>query len=803
MTLAALTFHWGTWIAAIVAFLLGWLITWFFGNRGKQHEEVLRRVVETSTDESTRLKTLSDEHHGALKLKDDALLRIKGDHENELVALKTDRDKALAVVKERDLEVNTHKAEATKLQGLVGTVDTSKKEIDDLRGQLNKQKADYEVTVGDWRKRAESGEAAKAAAEKRVADVQADHTRVIGEWQTKVTAADAAKGAAEQKVSAVEAAKAAAEKRVADVQAEHAKVAADHSRVVGEWQSKASAAESKATEVHGLLGSTKADNERVVVEWRTRAEKAEGELGNWSRRYAELETGNKKSAADHEAAVGEWRSKVTAADAAKVAAEKRVADVQAEHAKVAADHTRVVGDWQSKASAAESKATEVQGLLGSAKADNDKVLTEWRARAEKAEGELGNWSRRYAELETGNKKFAADHEAALGEWRSKVSAADAAKVAAEKRIVETQAEQSRVAADHSRVVGEWQSKASAAEQKATEVHGLLGSAKADNDKALTEWRARAEKAETDLGNWSRRYSELEASTSKSGADHERVLGDWRKRAETSEASVAEATKRSTEWDTKYKSLESTHAGCAASLAASQAKHTEVQGLLGSRDTELSSLKGKLAEVTAGPDDLLVIEGIGPKINQALRADGLTRWVHVRDASQDRLKSAIEKAGITFAPSMTTWPKQAAYLVDGDQAGFKQYTEFLISGQDPTAYGAEVVIGTKEVEALASGAVYGSGNVEVAAVAKNKDGGDNLMLVEGIGPKFNAALNTAGIDTFNKLAASSEPQLRAAIQAAGLNFAPSITTWAEQAGLLAKGDMVAFKALTDRLVAGRG
>ncbi len=80
--------------------------------------------------------------------------------------------------------------------------------------------------------------------------------------------------------------------------------------------------------------------------------------------------------------------------------------------------------------------------------------------------------------------------------------------------------------------------------------------------------------------------------------------------------------------------------------------------------------------------------------------------------------------------------------------------------------------------------------------------DDLKRLEGIGPKMNDALVAAGLDSFAKLAASNQGSLRAAIEAAGLSFAPSMDSWIEQAGLLARGDEAGFKALTDRLTAGR-
>jgi 3',5'-cyclic-AMP phosphodiesterase len=80
--------------------------------------------------------------------------------------------------------------------------------------------------------------------------------------------------------------------------------------------------------------------------------------------------------------------------------------------------------------------------------------------------------------------------------------------------------------------------------------------------------------------------------------------------------------------------------------------------------------------------------------------------------------------------------------------------------------------------------------------------DDLQRIEGIGPKISDALGVAGIDTFAKLEQANEDELRIALEHSGLRFAPSLSTWAEQAGFLSRGDEDGFKALTDSLVAGR-
>lgn len=80
--------------------------------------------------------------------------------------------------------------------------------------------------------------------------------------------------------------------------------------------------------------------------------------------------------------------------------------------------------------------------------------------------------------------------------------------------------------------------------------------------------------------------------------------------------------------------------------------------------------------------------------------------------------------------------------------------------------------------------------------------DDLTVIEGIGPKMSAALVAGGIDTYAKLAQASEEQINAAIVAAGMRFAPSVPTWAEQAGYAVKGDMDGLKTYQATLKGGR-
>jgi len=80
--------------------------------------------------------------------------------------------------------------------------------------------------------------------------------------------------------------------------------------------------------------------------------------------------------------------------------------------------------------------------------------------------------------------------------------------------------------------------------------------------------------------------------------------------------------------------------------------------------------------------------------------------------------------------------------------------------------------------------------------------DDLTRLEGIGAKMAAALVAGGLDTFEKVAAASLDDFRAAIEAAGMSFAPAAESWAEQASYAAKGDWDGLAALQDTLISGR-
>lgn len=65
-------------------------------------------------------------------------------------------------------------------------------------------------------------------------------------------------------------------------------------------------------------------------------------------------------------------------------------------------------------------------------------------------------------------------------------------------------------------------------------------------------------------------------------------------------------------------------------------------------------------VVCGADNLEVIEGIGPRIAQLLRQNGVSSFAELATMSQPALRAVLEKGGPRFRiANPGTWPEQAA------------------------------------------------------------------------------------------------------------------------------------------------
>lgn len=81
-----------------------------------------------------------------------------------------------------------------------------------------------------------------------------------------------------------------------------------------------------------------------------------------------------------------------------------------------------------------------------------------------------------------------------------------------------------------------------------------------------------------------------------------------------------------------------------------------------------------------PDDLKLIEGIGPSISGLLRNNGITTFEQLANASIGRLDKILQEANLRRIADPSTWPEQARFAADGDWDGLEQFQRTLRAGR---------------------------------------------------------------------------------------------------------------------------
>jgi len=83
-----------------------------------------------------------------------------------------------------------------------------------------------------------------------------------------------------------------------------------------------------------------------------------------------------------------------------------------------------------------------------------------------------------------------------------------------------------------------------------------------------------------------------------------------------------------------------------------------------------------------PDDIAVVEGIGPKIRGLLHAENIRTWRELAGTDVATLHDILHAAGPHFQiHDPATWPRQAELLADGEWERFKEWTDVLKGGRE--------------------------------------------------------------------------------------------------------------------------
>ncbi len=388
----------------------------------------------------------------------------------------------------------------------------------------------------------------------------------------------------------------------------------------------------------------------------------------------------------------------------------------------------------------------------SAKVDPE---TKLQALAEQRDAARAGLAKALADYETRLAALRSEHEQELKSFRAEhATAVERLNLDAENRINEIRSERESVAQALQQANGDFDEQRSALQQR--------------HEAALSDLRKRAERAESEL---SAARSDLEAQRS----DVAKRTAAFEAEREATQSELAGARKSLDDVQTALQRARAEIADAASVREALQRDLTDASAKMEQAQAELANARKELESAKATLDE--------------------TRSISERHrlASDE---SRLELSAVQATLSEVRAQQAALQASHDDLVRQERAVRESLSSQDADTATESAV------------ATPGSGPISRLAMALDPDGVDpegvvdDLERIEGIGPRISASLQAVGIRTFERLAATPEARLREALARAGLNLAPSLPTWSQQAKFLAVGDEKSFRDFVERLVAGR-
>ena len=210
------------------------------------------------------------------------------------------------------------------------------------------------------------------------------------------------------------------------------------------------------------------------------------------------------------------------------------------------------------------------------------------------------------------------------------------------------------------------------------------------------------------------------------------------------------------------------------------------------------------KVSDSNDDLKIIEGIGPKIEEVLNSNGIHSFRNLRMTDRDTLKSYLDDAGTRFKMhEPQSWPHQAGMAEREEWEELKIYQEFMDGGREIPSESAFSKIDVPVKPIIDD--VETEYNKELAQGSLSNDLKENndLKKIEGIGPKIEEVLNKNGISTFAKLHTTDRDTLKSYLDKAGPQFKMhEPESWPHQAGMAATGQWEELRIYQEFMDGGR-
>ncbi len=136
------------------------------------------------------------------------------------------------------------------------------------------------------------------------------------------------------------------------------------------------------------------------------------------------------------------------------------------------------------------------------------------------------------------------------------------------------------------------------------------------------------------------------------------------------------TSKTGNWELKYNDLETRYSSLTRRIQDLNLSNERLEMTITALNAEILSYKRR-----ANPDDLKVIEGIGPKIEELLNNEGIYKYEQLATTNVDVIRAILDKAGSRFKMhDPQSWASQAEIAQKGEWVKLKEFQDYLVGGR---------------------------------------------------------------------------------------------------------------------------
>ncbi len=140
-----------------------------------------------------------------------------------------------------------------------------------------------------------------------------------------------------------------------------------------------------------------------------------------------------------------------------------------------------------------------------------------------------------------------------------------------------------------------------------------------------------------------------------------------------------------EWESMYHELVISHQESNEAYSTLMEKHSQNEEKIAELETNALVYTGTIAPEPEIIDDLKIVEGIGPKIEDVLKKAGILTFEQLSKTPSEQISEILEAAGSQFKMhDPTTWSAQAELAAKQEWEKLKAYQDYLLGGRDAGA-----------------------------------------------------------------------------------------------------------------------